>query len=148
MSNLWPQIQLSDKGVSDQPQAKAFYCPGCVLNPMVLNGVLHQSKTERRALAVVFIDIAKAFDSVAHEHLIRVLKERGLDSHIIRLIKDSYEEVCTRIKVKEGTSPPIEMKVGVKQGDPMSPLLFNIAVDPMIHKLVRMGEGYRFRGVR
>lgn len=72
---------------------------------MVLNGVLHQSKKERRALAVVFTDIAKAFDSVAHEHLICVLKERGLDSHIIRLIKDSYEEVCTRIKVKEGTSP-------------------------------------------
>lgn len=40
------------------------------------------------------------------------------------------------------------MKVGVKQGDPMSPLLFNIAVDPMIHKLERMGEGYRFGGVR
>lgn len=113
---------------------------------MVLNGELHQSREERRDLAVVFIDFAKAFDSVAHEHLIHVLKERGLDSHIIRLIKDSDEEVCTRIKVKEGTSPPIEMKVGVKQGDPMSPLLFNIAVDPLTRKLESMGEGYRFGG--
>lgn len=54
--------------------------------------------------------------------------------------------MCTRIKVKEGTSPPIEMKVGVKQGDPMSPLLFNIAVDPLTRKLESMGEGYRFGG--
>lgn len=46
-----------------------------------------------------------------------------------------------RIKVKEGTSPPIEVK-----SNPMSPLLFNLAVDPLIHKLEEIGEGYMFEG--
>lgn len=36
----------------------------------------------------------------------------------------------------------IKVRVGVKQGDPMSPLLFNLAMDPLIHALKRSGKGY------
>ncbi|NWI50208.1 PO21 protein, partial [Calyptomena viridis] len=84
----------------------------------------------------------KAFDSVSHDHILTGLKQKGVDTHIINLIKDMYTNIHTHLAVKEERSEPIQIKVGVKQGDPMSPLLFNLAMDPLLCKLDESGEGY------
>ncbi|KAL7825010.1 hypothetical protein SRHO_G00342220 [Serrasalmus rhombeus] len=47
---------------------------------------------------------------------------------------------------KGGATPDIPMQVGVKQGDPMSPLLFNLALDLLIRTLNELGKGYRLSG--
>jgi len=65
---------------------------------------------------------------------------KGLDPHMQELIRDSYKEYVTLIKCQEGRSP--DNKVGVKQGNPMSPLLLNIALDPLIQKLENEGRGF------
>ncbi|NXF98683.1 PO21 protein, partial [Eubucco bourcierii] len=72
-----------------------------------------------------------------------VLKQKGVDNHIIGLIKDFYENVDTCIKIKGGETEPIKIKTGVKQGDPMSPLLFNLSIDPLLCKLEKSGEGFQ-----
>ena len=93
-------------------------------------------------MALVSVDFAKAFDTVTHEHILGVLEQKGLDQHVRNLIRDSYVDCVTRVKVGDESSPLIDMKVGVKQGDPMSPLLFNLALDPLILTLESRGEGY------
>ena len=106
MYSLATNTTIGDKGVSDQPQAKGFYChPWVSGEPDGPKWSITSEQEREKGSSSGIHRHCHAFDSVAHEHLICVLKERGLDSHIIRLIKDSYEEVCTRIKVKEGTSP-------------------------------------------
>ncbi|NXU79263.1 PO21 protein, partial [Oreotrochilus melanogaster] len=84
----------------------------------------------------------KAFDTVSHQHIITSLKERGVDDHIISLIANMYHNTNTRIKLSDGQSDPISIQIGVKQGDPMSPLLFNLAVDPLLNKLETIGNGF------
>ncbi|NXX51866.1 PO21 protein, partial [Tricholaema leucomelas] len=85
----------------------------------------------------------KAFDSVSHTHILAVLKQKGLDDHIISIVKDFYENISTRIKTKGGETEPIGIRTGVKQGDPMSPLLFNLCTDPLLWKLEMSGEGFQ-----
>ncbi|NXU78894.1 PO21 protein, partial [Oreotrochilus melanogaster] len=41
---------------------------------------------------------------------------------------------------------PIYIRSGVKQGDPMSPSLFNLAMDPLLCKLESEGEGFHHGG--
>ncbi|NWW00750.1 PO21 protein, partial [Machaerirhynchus nigripectus] len=41
---------------------------------------------------------------------------------------------------------PIMIQVSVKQGNPMSPLLFSLAVDPLLCKLEECGKGYQQEG--
>lgn len=53
--------------------------PGCSENLTLLDGLIKLRKRESLPLAVVFIDFAKAFDSVSHDHLKAALVERGVD---------------------------------------------------------------------
>ncbi|NWV86694.1 PO21 protein, partial [Dasyornis broadbenti] len=84
----------------------------------------------------------KAFDTVSHEHILHGLKEREVDPHVIGLVSDMYENIYTSIATKKTQTDNIQIRVGVKQGDPMSPLLFNLAMDPLLCKLEECGKGY------
>ncbi|NXL68137.1 PO21 protein, partial [Chordeiles acutipennis] len=85
----------------------------------------------------------KAFDTVSHQHIITALRQKGTDEHIIALIKDLYCKISIHITLKNKQSYSIEIQVGVKQGDPMSPILFNLSIDPLLQKLEEEGEDFQ-----
>lgn len=125
------------------PRQRGFIAsPGCAENLAVLNGLIRTSKRKLLPLAVVFIDFAKAFDSVSHKHLGEVLMRMGVDEHLRDLIRDSYRNCHTTIRAGGAATPPIQIGVGVKQGDPLSPLLFNLALDPLLRLLDVEGCGF------
>ncbi|NXY51351.1 PO21 protein, partial [Ceuthmochares aereus] len=84
----------------------------------------------------------KAFDTVSHEHLIETLKMKGVDEHIITLIRNLYCNINTRIELKNSVTNSINIRLGVKQGDSMSPLLFNLSLDPLLCRLEEKGSGF------
>uniref|UniRef100_A0A8C0TZ11 Reverse transcriptase n=1 Tax=Cyanistes caeruleus TaxID=156563 RepID=A0A8C0TZ11_CYACU len=129
------------------PRQKGFTrAPGCSENLQLLQLLLKTAKREHNEIAVVFVDIAKAFDTVSHQHIIEGLRQRKVDEHIINLIQSMYVNTSTCIRTKDETSAPINILKGVKQGDPMSPLLFNLALDPLLCKLEKEGQGYKCDG--
>lgn len=95
----------------------------------------------------MFIDLAKGFDSVPHEH--RVLEQRGLDQHVMELLRDSSRNCVTKLEVGGALSlsQMICMNSGVKHGDPLSPLLFNLAIDPLIRTPERDSMGFSMDGI-
>nr|BAX24491.1 reverse transcriptase [Beryx splendens] len=130
------------------PRQRGFISsPGCAENLMLLRELIALSKRELKPLAVIFIDFAKAFDTVSHKHIKAVLQQRGVDKMIIDLISNSYEGRTTILKAKGSYSREIRLKMGVKQGDPLSPLLFNLAIDPLLCKLDKVGEGAIVDGI-
>jgi len=92
---------------------------------------------------VVFVDLSKAFDTVSHNHIIMTLKQKGVDDHIISLITSMYQNVNSRIHLRNDQSDPTGIHIGVKQGDPMSPILFNLSIDPLLCKLESEGSGFQ-----
>lgn len=131
------------------PRQRGFIAsPGCAENLAVLNGIIRTSKRKLLPLAVVFIDFAKAFDSVSHKHFGEVLMRMGVDEHLRDLISDSYRNCFTTVRAGRAATPPIRINVGVKQGDPLSPLLFNLALDPLLRTLDKEGCGFMVGGHR
>lgn len=131
------------------PRQRGFRTsPGCSENLEVLRSLFEHCKGERSQFAVVFVDFARAFDSVSHEHFLCVLRGMQVDPHVVELIRGSYQDCVTRVEIGDRQTPEIDMRVGVKQGDPMSPLLFNLAMDPLIHGLERLGKGLSVSGTK
>uniref|UniRef100_A0A673B3A2 Reverse transcriptase domain-containing protein n=1 Tax=Sphaeramia orbicularis TaxID=375764 RepID=A0A673B3A2_9TELE len=131
------------RACSIHPRQRGFVkAPGCAENLLILKGLMESCKKEKKSAAVVFIDFAKAFDTVSHSHIDAVLEQRGVDELIRGIIKNSYRRCYSRIQTAEGPLKKIFLKVGVKQGDPMSPLLFNLALDPLLYKLEEIGKGF------
>jgi hypothetical protein len=81
----------------------------------------------KEAVHQLFTDIKKAYDSVTREVLYNILIEFGTSVKLVRLIKLCLNKTYTRVRVGKHLSKIFPIKSGLKQGDALSPLLFNFA---------------------
>ena len=79
-----------------------------------------------------FIDFKKAFDRVWHEGLWRVLKEYNIDNRLIEVIKSLYGEATSAVLMNGNVGDFFPTTVGVRQGCPLSPVLFNISLEKIM----------------
>ncbi|NWV55174.1 PO21 protein, partial [Daphoenositta chrysoptera] len=71
---------------------------GCSENLKLLQLLVKCTKQEHRDLGVVFVDIAKAFGTVCHQHIIAGLIQSGVDSHMVHLVSEMYRNTTTFTK--------------------------------------------------
>ena len=76
----------------------------------------------------LFIDVKKAYDSDMKEVLYNILIEFGISIKLVRLIKVCLNETYSRVQVGKNLSDMFPIRNGLKQGDVLSPLLFNFAL--------------------
>ncbi|NXC11732.1 PO21 protein, partial [Orthonyx spaldingii] len=77
---------------------RGFICAvGCSENLKLLQLEIKHAKQEHRELGIVFVDIAKAFDTICHQHIISGLMQRGVDPHVIHLVSEMYENIVMYI---------------------------------------------------
>lgn len=114
---------------------------GCSANVYTIDSLIKKSKSMGTPLAAMFIDLSKAFDTVPHGLILDSLRARKVDGLIIDLINSSLTDCFSSIKTRIGVTRQLKLNLGVKQGDPLSPILFNLSVDPLIYALERDGIG-------
>ena len=83
----------------------------------------------------LFIDFKKAYDSVRREALYNILMEFGTPKKLIRLIKMCLTETYSRVWVGKNLSDIFPIRNGLKEGDALSPLLFNFALVYVIRRV-------------
>ena len=76
-----------------------------------------------------FVDFKKAYDSVWHKGLFYKLQNFGFSGKSMDLIKDIYSKTKCSVKSRTKLTQFFEFNKGVRQGCPMSPILFNMFVN-------------------
>lgn len=93
------------------------------------------------------IDFSDAFVSVPHSLIKKNLKSIGFNKYFINAILSSYDGTSTRIISNKRKSKELFFKKGVKQGCPLSPTLFNICIESLLHQLNKCkDDGYHWFG--
>ena len=73
-----------------------------------------------------FINYAKAFDSMDHHHLWKILKEMGIPDHLTCLLRNLYAGQEATVRTGHGTTDWFQIGKGVHQGCILPPCLFNL----------------------
>ena len=122
------------------PSQKGFRSfDGVLEHNFVLQCAINDARRSREGCQVAFVDLSNAFGSVRHTHLWRVLAEFGLPAGALAAVRDLYDGSSTCFRTAAGVTDPIPTSRGVRQGCPLSGLLFNLSMEPLLRTLSRAG---------
>ncbi|KHJ39937.1 hypothetical protein D918_10024 [Trichuris suis] len=94
---------------------------GCNTNIRVLQACIQEARWRGTELAIAFLDLAKAFDSVSHNSILRPLKRHAVPIYLQRLIENMLTGGSTVVELSSRRSAPLPIRCGVKLGDPIYP---------------------------
>lgn len=118
---------------------QAGFIPGRVITDQIrlTQMILHYAEATEENGVIVALDQEKAYDKIAHDYLWLTLEKYGLPTSFINTIRSLYESAETLVIINGESSSTFRVTRGVRQGDPLSCLLFNIAIEPLTEMIRR-----------
>jgi len=92
---------------------------------------------------VLSIDLKNASDNIAHEYLFQTLKIYGICYSLIHGIMNMYEGATSFVQINGHSHGPIPIQSGVRQGCPMTMVLYALCLQPFLNFLNRKMAGIK-----
>ncbi|KAK7889103.1 hypothetical protein WMY93_024663 [Mugilogobius chulae] len=108
-----------------------------------LHRVLEGSWEFAQPVHMCFVDLEKAFDRVPRGVLWGVLREYGVRGPLLRAVRSLYDRSRSCVRIAGSKSDLFPVHVGLRQGCPLSPVLFIVFMD-RISRRSHGPEGVRF----
>jgi hypothetical protein len=113
--------------------------------------VTGQSYYKHRNISIAWIDYPKAFDSIPHSWLLKVLSLYRIDNSLISFLQLCMSRWQTVLSLSLDrtniTTDPIQIRRGIFQGDSLSPLWFCLALNPLSKLLNQTGYGFQLKSL-
>lgn len=98
----------------------------------VIRQILEKCKEYNVELHQLFVDFKAAYDSVIRKKLWRVMAEFGIPEKLIALTKMTLEGANSRVRIRNKLSESFDIEEGLRQGDPLATLLFNLILEAAV----------------
>ena len=78
---------------------------------------------------IISIDAEKTFEKIQYPFIIKTLQKAGIEGTYLNIIKAIYDKPTANIILNGEKLKPFPLKLGTRQGCPLSPLLFNTVLE-------------------
>ena len=94
-----------------------------------INVIYHINKLKNKNHTIISIDAEKAFDKIQHPFMIKTLQKVGIEGNYLNILKTIYNKPTTNIILNSEKLKAFPLRLGTRQGCPLSPLLFNMVLE-------------------
>ena len=94
-----------------------------------INVMHHINKLKDKKYMIISTDAEKVFNKIQHPFIIKPLQNTGIEGTYLNIIKVIYDKPTANIILNVEKLKELLLKSGIRQGWPLSPLLFNIVFE-------------------
>jgi len=111
----------------------------CVGQACALYEIIRRRIIKGKGVYACFVDFRKAYDTVPHGALFHRLHSLGIRGRALRFIQGLYSVSSMQVRLPGRVGPKVRVQRGVRQGCPMSPLLFDLYIDSILDECEGLG---------
>lgn len=121
------------------PDQKGFI-PGRLMKDHLLhfNESFYKALEENSPYDLLLYDFEKAFDSCSHSMILHLLRHVGLPENVVTAISLFFHQAHALTTFRGAPPARIDFLRGIKQGCPLSPLLFVLLMDVLMYQLKKV----------
>ena len=93
--------------------------------------ILNYAEVTEEDGAILALDQEKAYDKIRHDYLWKTLEAFHLPEPFIQTVRALYSNAHTKVAINGVFSGTFKVRRGVRQGDPLSCPLFDLAIEPL-----------------
>jgi hypothetical protein len=105
-----------------------------------INVIQYINRSKNKNHLIISIDTEKALHKVQHHFMLKALRKLGLEGMYLNIVKAIYDKPTANIILNGEKWKPLPPKSGMRQGCPLSPLLFNIVLEFLTRAIRQEGE--------
>ncbi len=112
-----------------------------------MHETLHELHRKNKSVVIFKIDFEKAYDKVKWSFVQQTLRMKGFSPKWCEWIASFIQGGHVGIKVNDQTGNNFQTYKGLRQGDPLSPILFNLVADMLALLIKRAKDNGSLNGV-
>ena len=126
-------LQLSPSITSLVHEDQAGFIPKrSIFNHIRLaKSIINYAEVMEENGAIIALDQEKAYDKIRHDYLWKTLDAFNVPQTFTKTVKSLYQNARTQVAINGVFSDPFPITRGVRQGDPLSCFLFDLAIEPL-----------------
>ena len=129
-----------DNNLMSSCQKRARPSEGRYEHTYLLQSLILDAKQLQKNVYLAWLDLQNAFGSVPHDIISLTLSHLGVPKSVVDLIANVYTGASTVVSTPAGSTPGIPVLAGVKQGCPLSPILFNLSVEIILRSILAKAD--------